>query len=505
MRTPTTTTKRPYPRMPHALPTSIKRTPDSRVAKRTGLTMLLASTFFLAAASLIASPAKAQQLDTTLFRAMKVRGIGPAGMSGRVTAIDAIHRNPDVIYVGTASGGLWKSTSGGVDWDPIFTDQPTGSIGSISIFQANPDIIWVGAGEGNPRNSQSAGNGVYRTLDGGRSWQHMGLDNTRNIHRIIVDPRDANTVYVGAQGSAWGEHPERGVFKTTDGGETWEKILYVDEKTGVGEMVMDPSNPNKLFVNMWEFRRWPWFFKSGGPGSGLFMTVDGGENWTQLAGKRGDENEDDARGVSAGNRTVTTGLTDTGLPKGEVGRMGLAVAASNPDYIYALVESKKNALYRSTDGGYSWQKRADSGIGGRPFYYAEIHVDLQNENRVYNLHTVVDVSEDGGRTFSNLIPYNDVHPDHHAWWIHPDNPDLIMEGNDGGMAISQDRGETWRHVENLPLAQFYHINVDMDIPYNVYGGMQDNGSWRGAEPRLAKRGASATPTGKRWPSVTGST
>ena len=401
----------------------------------------------------------AQPVPVDLLKNMTARSIGPAGMSGRVTAIDAVNSQPDVIYVGTASGGLWKSTSGGIDWKPVFDDQKVMSIGAIAIQQSNPDIIWVGTGEGNPRNSLNGGYGIYRSLDGGRSWQLMGLEKTRHIHRIVIDPSDPNTVYAGAIGSPWGEHPERGVFKTTDGGKTWTKVLYVNEKTGAADLIMDPSNPNKLFAAMWEHRRRPWTFNSGGPGSGLYVTVDGGENWKKLTEK-------------------------DGLPKGDLGRIGLAVSRSNPDRVYAIIESKKNALYRSDDGGYKWTMINDKGeIGNRPFYYSEIYVDPENENRVYSLYTYVNYSEDGGRSFSQLMPAygtsRGVHPDHHAWWIHPFNPDFMIEGNDGGLNITRDRGKTWRFVENLPLAQFYHINVDNEYPYNVYGGMQDNGSWGG--------------------------
>jgi photosystem II stability/assembly factor-like uncharacterized protein len=399
-------------------------------------------------------PLPGQKLDMKQLQGLKPRSIGPAGMSGRVTAIDAVYQNPDIIYAGTASGGLWKSISGGVAWTPVFEDQAAASIGAVAVDQQNPDVIWVGSGEGNPRNSHSSGNGVYKSLDGGKTWQHLGLDNSRNIHRVIVHPRNSDIVYVAALGSAWGENPERGIFKTGDGGKTWEKILYVNEITGAADLIMDPSNPNKLFAAMWEYRRWPWFFKSGGPGSGLYVTFDGGETWK----KRGNKD---------------------GLPEGDLGRMGLAIARNNPGVVYALIEAKKNGLYRSDDGGFKWRKTADENIGNRPFYYADIYVDPSNENRVYNLYSVVSVSEDGGKTFQDLIPWTKVHPDHHAWWIHPENPDFMINGNDGGMAITRDRGKTWRFVENLPLAQFYHINVDMERPYNVYGGMQDNGSWRG--------------------------
>jgi photosystem II stability/assembly factor-like uncharacterized protein len=400
-------------------------------------------------------PAMGQELDLTLLKSMQARSIGPAGMSGRVTTIDVVRDQPSVIYVGTASGGLWKSESGGIDWKPLFDEERVHSIGALAIAPSNASIIWAGTGEGNPRNSQSSGAGIYRSLDAGETWELMGLEKTRNIHRVIIHPTDPQTVWVGVQGSAWGEHPERGVYKTTDGGKTWHHILKVDEKTGIGDLVLDPSNPNKLFAAMWEFRRWPWFFKSGGPGSGLYVTHDGGDNWKELT-------------------------SEEGLPKGELGRMGLAIAPSNPKIVYAIIESKKNALFGSKDGGISWQKINDKPeIGNRPFYYFDIFVDPVNENRIYSLYSMVSLSEDGGKSFRVMIPYSGVHPDHHAWYIHPDRPHYIIDGNDGGLNISHDRGATWRFVENLPLAQFYHINIDNDIPYNVYGGMQDNGSWRG--------------------------
>ncbi len=400
-----------------------------------------------------------QAFNMDLAQDLKPRNIGPAGMSGRVTAIDVVTENPDIMYVGTASGGLWKSTSGGIKWAPIFDKELTGSIGAVAIQQSNPSVIWVGTGEGNPRNSLNGGFGVYRSLDGGKSWQSMGLEKTRHIHRIKIDPTDPNTIYVGAIGSPWGEHPERGVFKTTDGGQTWEKILYVNNSTGVADLIMDPTNPNKLIAAMWHHKRDPWFFKSGGPGSGLYMTHDGGKNWKQLT-------EDD------------------GLPKGDLGRIGVAIAPGKPNVVYALIEAKKNALYKSEDGGFTWKKVNDkSDIGNRPFYYSEIYVDPDNENRVFSVFTYVNVSQDGGKNFEELMPAygvdNGIHPDHHAFWIHPDNGQFMMDGNDGGLNISKDGGKTWRFIGNLPVAQFYHMNVDNEFPYNVYGGMQDNGSWRG--------------------------
>lgn len=400
-----------------------------------------------------------QELDMKLMQDLKPRNIGPGGMSGRVTAIDVVTDNPDVMFVGTASGGLWKSISGGITWEPIFDKEVTASVGAVAIQQSNPSVIWVGTGEGNPRNSLNGGYGIYKSLDGGKTWKSMGLEKTRHIHRIKIDPMDPNTVYVGAIGSPWGEHPERGVFKTTDGGLTWEKILFVNNKTGVADLIMDPTNPNKLIAAMWEHKRDPWFFKSGGEGSGLYMTHDGGKNWKKLT-------EED------------------GLPKGDLGRIGIAIAPGKPNIVYALVEAKKNALYKSEDGGFKWKKINDKeDIGNRPFYYSEIYVDPENENRVFSVFTFVNVSQDGGKNFDELMPAygadNGIHPDHHAFWIHPENGQFMMDGNDGGLNISKDGGKSWRFIGNLPVAQFYHISVDNENPYNVYGGMQDNGSWRG--------------------------
>ncbi len=415
---------------------------------------LLSVMLFFASLTLVA-----QEFKMDMVQDLKPRNIGPGGMSGRVTAIDAVHKNPDIIYAGTASGGLWKSTSGGIKWEPIFDKELTASIGAVAIQQSNPSVIWVGTGEGNPRNSLNGGFGVYKSLDGGKNWVAMGLTKTRHIHRIKIDPTDPNTVYVGAIGSPWGEHAERGVYKTTDGGLNWEKILFVNNKTGVADLVMDPTNPNKLIAAMWEHKRDPWFFKSGGKGSGLYMTHDGGKNWKRLS-------------------------DEDGLPKGNLGRIGIAIAPGKPNIVYALIEAKKNALYKSEDGGFKWKKINDkSDIGNRPFYYSEIYVDPQNENRVFSVFTYVNVSEDGGKNFKQLMPAygvsNGVHPDHHAWWIHPQNGQFMMDGNDGGLNITKDGGKSWRFIGNLPVAQFYHIAVDNEFPYNVYGGMQDNGSWRG--------------------------
>ncbi len=408
----------------------------------------------LAAMAIVFCGAMHGQDVQSLIEEMNVRHIGPGAMSGRVTTIDVQRNRPEVIYIGTASGGLWRSESGGVEWEALFDDEATQSIGALAIAPSNPDVIWVGTGEGNPRNSHSSGRGVYRSIDGGTTWELMGLEGTKNIHRIIVHPDDHQTVWVGAIGTAWGDSPDRGVYKTTDGGHTWEHQLYIDERTGVADMIIDPSNPDKLLVAMWSHRREPWFFTSGGEGSGLYVTHNGGTDWKKYS-------------------------DDDGLPAGELGRMGLTISPANPDVIYALIESNSTALYHSTNGGVSWSMIQGNQVGNRPFYYADIYADPSDERRLFNLYSMVDMSEDGGKTFRTILPYSGVHPDHHAFYIHPDDPNYLIDGNDGGLNISRDGGKTWSFINNLPLGQFYHISVDMAVPYRIYGGMQDNGSWVG--------------------------
>lgn len=389
------------------------------------------------------------------LEALQFRSIGPAGMSGRITAIAVDPRDQRRIYAGSASGGLWRSENGGTTWQCLFNNEAVSSIGAIALHPHNPDHLYVGTGEGNPRNSATAGAGLYRSIDGGKNWECLGLEETRYIHRILIHPRDPSVLYVAAPGNMWADSPHRGVYKSQDGGETWEQILYLDQRTGAAEMVMDPQNPEKLLVNMWSHRREPWFFQSGGKTGGLYISFDGGKQWQK-------------RGEKAGLPAVT-------------GRMGLAIAASQSQRVYALVEKEgKNAFFRSDDGGLNWQKVSeDAKAGNRPFYYAEIYVDPRNENRVYSLWSVLSRSEDAGKNWEIIADYSAIHPDHHAFYIHPQNPDYIIEGNDGGLNISQDRGATWRFVENLPLAQFYHLDYDTLLPYSLYGGMQDNGSWKG--------------------------
>lgn len=391
-----------------------------------------------------------------VFKNWKPRNIGPASMSGRVTTIDAEVANPNHIWIGAASGGVWKTYNAGVSWTPVFDEQPILNIGALAIQQSNPSVVWVGTGEGNPRNSISIGEGIYKTMDAGRTWKRMGLEQTRNIHRVIIDPSNPNTVYAGAIGNPYGQSKNRGVYKTTDGGETWNQILFTNDTSGPGDMIMDPSNPNKLFVAMWHHYRNPYHLESGGKGSGIYMTIDGGKNFVKL-GK------------------------EHGLPDGDLGRVGITISRSNPNVVYALVESKKSGLYKSEDGGYSWKlvNGQKSIVDNRPFYFQDIIGDPLNENTLWYISQTVQKSIDGGKSFETIIPYSGIHPDHHAFWIHPTDNKYIIDGNDGGIGITRDGGKTWMFDEKIPVGQFYHINVDNEIPYHVMGGMQDNGSWRG--------------------------
>jgi photosystem II stability/assembly factor-like uncharacterized protein len=406
----------------------------------------------------LAAPAA---LDANLLKGLSARVLGPAAVGGRISAIDAVASDPNRIVVGVATGGIWISDNGGVTWEPVFDNEAVASIGALAINQSNPDVIWVGTGESNVRNSTSIGGGVYKSVDAGQTWQLMGLPSSERIDRIALHPTDPDIVYVAAMGTLWGPNSERGVYKTTDGGETWNRILYVDQLTGATDIKMDPGNPDKLYAGMWQFRRWPYFFKSGGPGSGMYISYDAGKTWKE-------KTEED------------------GLPSGELGRMVFGISAAEPKLVYALVEAETSALLASNDGGESWLTVNEAyNISDRPFYYTEIAIDPFNANRVYHIATRLRTSIDGGKTFEyNRIidccaPGNTLHIDNHAFWISPNDSRHMIIGNDGGLGITHDRGETWRFVRNLPLAQFYHVAVDDDHPYHVYGGLQDNGSWRG--------------------------
>ena len=361
--------------------------------------------------NLIALGAFSQKIAPQKLYGLKFRNIGPAGMSGRITSIDVVESQTNIIYAGSSSGGLWKSVNGGMSFKSVFEGQKACSVGDIAVYQKNPLVLYLGTGEGNPRNSQSLGYGMYKSIDGGKTWTHLGLEKTRTIHRVIIHPANPDIVWVGAQGSAWGSGKDRGVFKTIDGGKTWKKILYTNESAGVADMVIDPGNPNKLLVAMWEFSRKPWTMTSGGKSSGIHVTTDGGSNWKRITAK-------------------------DGLPQGILGRIGLAIAPGNPNVVYANIEAKENAMFRSDDGGKTWKKTTSKGVGDRPFYYSDVAVDPNNENRVYHIATTISRSDDGGKTFAPMLSFFDgVHSDHHAFWINPRASNHIMDGNDGGFTL----------------------------------------------------------------------
>jgi photosystem II stability/assembly factor-like uncharacterized protein len=411
----------------------------------------------------LALPA-AQRLDEAGLRQLAWRSIGPAVMGGRIDDVAVDERNPSTIYVGAASGGLWKSINAGTTWTPLFDREGVASIGDVALSASNPDLVWVGTGEPNNRQSSSFGDGVYKSTDGGRTWQHMGLRDSQHIGRIIIDPIDADTVYVAALGRLWGPNAERGVFKTTDGGRTWTNVKFIDQDTGFVDMVMDPNNRSVLYAAAYQRRRAPWGFNGGGPGGGLFKTVDAGRTWTKLTG---------------------------GLPDGTIGRIGLAIWRRDPRVVYATFEHRDNGgTFRSDDGGMTWRKM--SSVNPRPMYYSKIHVDPSNDQRIYILGSDLMVSSDGGRTFADpatgrpganqgMSPTYDVgvHGDHHALWINPANPKHLILGNDGGLYFSHDGSLTWDKVNNIPIGQFYGIGVDMATPYNIYGGLQDTHSFGG--------------------------
>ena len=385
------------------------------------------------------------------------RVIGPAVTGGRIHDVEALPNDPSTIFVGTASGGLWKSTNRGQSWRNVFADMPVSTFGDIAISRSNPNVMYAGTGEQNNRQSTSYGNGVYRSDDGGETWRHLGLEETRHTGKIQIHPTDPDIAYVGALGNLWAASDDRGVYKTTDGGRSWEKILFVDEYTGIVDMVIDPSNPTTVYAATYQRLRRAWGFNGGGPGSGIYKTTDGGRNWNRLEG---------------------------GIPDGDLGRIGLAISESNPQVLMALIEhadQDQQGTYRTENGGLIWERVSSQNI--RPMYYSHIFIDPTNEDRVYTLATRSAVSNDGGRTFTPIAiaPTYDVgiHADHHALWIDPNDPEHLYLAGDAGLNESYDGGINFRRLNNFPIAQFYAIGVDMRDPYWVYGGLQDNHSFMG--------------------------
>ncbi|HEX9885567.1 MAG TPA: hypothetical protein VGA70_03725, partial [Longimicrobiales bacterium] len=417
----------------------------------------VAALVILALASAAATPSAStaqRPIRTEDMAAFQPRSIGPAVTGGRVHSIEAVPGNPSILYVASASGGLWKSTNRAHTWVNVFDTMAVSTFGDVALAPSNPDIVYVGTGEQNNRQSTSWGNGVYRSDDAGATWRHLGLEDTRHIGKLEVHPTNPDVAYVAALGNLWRASPDRGVYRTRDGGHTWDKVLFVDEHTGAVDMVMDPANPDVLYAATYQRLRRAWGFNGGGPGSGIWKTLDGGDTWTELT---------------------------HGIPEGDKGRIGLAISASNPRVLNALIEHADRTAqgtYRTEDGGLTWQRV--SSMNGRPMYYSHIFIDPNDPDRVYTLATQSNVSRDGGRTWSQiaLAPTYDVgvHADHHGLWIDPGDSEHLYMGGDAGLHESYDGGMTFRKLNNFPIAQFYSIAVDMRDPYWVYGGLQDNHS-----------------------------
>jgi photosystem II stability/assembly factor-like uncharacterized protein len=447
------------------------------------------------------SPPPINQSTDPLLKNFRWRSIGPASMGGRIDDIAVVESTPYTYYLATATGGLWKTNNNGTTWEPLFDTYSVASIGDVAVSQSNPNLVWVGTGEPNNRQSSSFGDGIYKSTDAGQTFTHMGLKETQTIARVVIDPKNDNIVYVAALGHLFGPNPERGVYKTTDGGQTWANVKFVNEDTGITDLVIDPADSNILYAASYQRRRTPWGFNGGGPGSGLWKTTDAGKNWTKLEGG--------------------------GLPGGLMGRIGLDVSRSNPNVVYAQIElgasggpgagfgpggpggagpggggggqgagrgqqerppdPTRSGVWRSSDKGKTWQFMSNE--NNRPMYYSQIRVDPNNENIVYTGGLNFSQSTDGGKTFRSL-QQGLGHVDNHAIWINPKDGKHLLVGNDGGINVSYDQGATWDYINTMALAQFYHVGVDMRKPYYVCGGLQDNGSW--CAPSQTRSGAGIT-------------
>ena len=415
-------------------------------------------TFFL---SLMTLALWSQSVQENI-KQLEWRAIGPANMGGRVTDIDGIPGNSNVFYISGADGGVFKTTNGGVTFDDLFTDQRVYSVGALTIAPSDENVLWLGSGEGDPRNSVSYGNGVYRSIDGGQSWDHLGLEGTERIKRIVVHPDDPDVACVCALGKQWGPNPERGVFRTTDGGKNWDKVLYIDEETGCSDLDIDFSNPRILYAGMWTFGRKPWRFDDGGRQTAIYRSKDGGANWEKIM---------------------------NGLPNKDMARPGIQVAQSQPNTVYLMTEfpNSSGSLFRSDDRGNSWKMvNDDPNINFRPFYYSDIRVAPNDHRTLYSLSGRLMKSTDGGKTFDRIAA--DVHGDHQSFWIDPMNSNRVLSGSDGGYQLSHDGGKTFDIINNVELSQYYQMNIDNLEPYNVYGGLQDNGTWVGPSNSLHSKG-----------------
>ncbi|MHB8839617.1 MAG: WD40/YVTN/BNR-like repeat-containing protein, partial [Gemmatimonadaceae bacterium] len=403
---------------------------------------------------------------SALLERLAWRSVGPTNNAGRISVVVGVPGDPLTYYVAGANGGIIKTTNGGTTFTPVFDKEGAGSIGAIAIARSDRNVIYVGTGEGNPRNNASVGDGMYKSIDGGDHWTHIGLEKSDKIARLIVDAKNPDIVYACVLGREWGANEERGVYKTTDGGANWKKVLYVDPQTSCSDISADPNNSNIVYAGMYTYRRWAWHLESGAGSTAVYKSVNGGATWERLSGPD----------------------QLNGLPRKAMDRIGVAVAPSDPNIVYVISETKdEGELWRTDDGGKTWRTvNRDPNINFRPFYYADIRVDPQNPNRVFALSGGLYFSEDGGANFRTIA--RDVHGDHQAMWIDPVDPRYILSGSDGGWQVSRDGGKNWDVVNTFPFTQFYHINYDMQVPYRVCGGLQDNGNWCGASNSLSGQG-----------------
>src|SRR5689334_9805148 len=407
--------------------------------------------------SLAASAQQGIKFDSATISGLPARNIGSAMMSGRIAAVAAVNENGRVtVFAGSASGGVWKSINGGTTFKPVFDSASALSIGAVAIDPGNHKNVWAGTGESWVRNSVSIGDGIYKSTDGGENWTNVGLKDTEHIARILIDPRNGNTVWTCATGHLWDDSDSGGVYKTADGGKTWRKVLGgANRSTGCAMIAASAQQPGTLYASMWDFRRQAWTFRSGGPGSGIFKSTDGGEHWTEI-----------------------TAANAKGMPAKPYGRIALAVAPSKPQTVYAMIESAKSALFRSDDGGANWTKLdASQFMVWRPFYFGNLIVDPKDPEKVFKVDGPLLLSVNGGKSFSQVS--GGAHGDFHDVWIDPGDTNYLFTGDDGGLWRSRDGGTRWEHMLNLPVSQFYHVSVDMAEPYHVYGGLQDNSSWAG--------------------------
>jgi photosystem II stability/assembly factor-like uncharacterized protein len=398
---------------------------------------------------------------TDKLKNLDFREIGPAIMGGRIDDVAVVESNPNIVYVGPATGGVWKTTNNGTTWEPLFDKESNPSVGDIAIAPSDPSVIWVGTGEPNNRQSSSWGDGIYKSLDGGKTWKNMGLAATKHIGRVVIHPRNPDVVYVAALGHLWGPNPERGVYKTTDGGKTWTQVLKINDNTGVSDIAMDPVSPDTLYAAAYERRRTPFGFNGGGPDGAIYKTTDGGATWKKLT---------------------------KGLPYengGDVGRIGLDIYRKDPNIVYAIVQHEKGGTFRSEDKGETWKKMGDT--DPRPSYYSQIRIDPNNDLRIWELGAPMYFSEDGGKTFTTRR-WQKIHSDFHAMWIDPADSGHMIVGCDGGIQWTYDSGKSWEFVNTIAIGQFYEVALDKQKPYQICGGLQDNGSWCGPSAVLAQDG-----------------